>query len=194
MKFSNNSLRIKGFLIVLSVVFLAVNLIVFQDVASAEDDDDAEEKQEDLIKNIGLSALILFTMGFPYIILFQIVKLFMKLPKENERAQSAKKAYLKFFKLVRKPLLYIHYAAGFSALVLLLYHGINFTFKDAERGIVGWTTASLLSFYVISGLLIKLKIKSLTSAKKLKKVLGTIHRSLILIIIAFSLHIVHIVS
>ena len=152
------------------------------------------EWEDDDIKNLGVAALGLFSLGLIYVFFFQIMRLTLKLNKEKERNVVFKANYQKFFKVVRKPLQWLHYLAGTAAIVLLAIHGIGMLPEDNEKAVLGIVTGSFLAFYVLTGFIIKIILAKAKKAKKLKKYLFFIHRSLIVILIVLGIHIAHVAS
>lgn len=152
----------------------------------------AAEWEDDDVKNLGVAAFGLFAISLMYVFFFQIMRLTLKLNKEKERNVKFKEGYMKFFKVVRKPLQWVHYLAGGTAIVLLAIHGIGMLPEDNEQAVLGIVTGSFLAFYILTGLIIKVVLAKAKRAKKLKKYLFFIHRSLILIFIVLAIHIAHV--
>lgn len=154
----------------------------------------ADEWEDDNVKNLGVAALSLFSISLIYVFFFQILRLTMKLNKDKERNVKFKENYQKFFKGVRRPLQWLHYLAGATAIVLLAIHGIGMLPEDNEKAVLGIITGSFLAFYVLSGFVIKVILAKAKKAKNLKKYLFFVHRSIIVIFIVLAIHIAHVAS
>lgn len=178
-----NYIFVFAFLIVLSIA-------IPSSVVCA--DDDEGEDGEDQAKNLGEIAFALFAVACVYIAVYQIFILSRKLPKDNERADNIKKKIGEFHKLVKKPLSLLHYGAATAAIILLWMHGSALIGEDNEMAAIGLTTASLLTFFVISGLVIKLTRGKGKVAITLKKILYKIHTNLIIFLIVLVPHLIHI--
>ncbi len=120
------------------------------------------------------------------------MRITLKLNKEKERTNKFKKGYLKFFNVVRKPLQWAHYLAGTAGIVLIGIHGIGLLSEDDGQAVRGIITGVFLAFYVLTGLIIKVFLAKVKRARKLKKVLFFIHRSVVLILIVLGIHIAHV--
>jgi hypothetical protein len=179
----------RGYILLAISVFLVISASFMKfGVAEEEDDEDDDDKAKDL----GVAAFGLFGISLIYPFFFQIQRLTMKLNKDKERNNKIKKGYQKFMKVVRKPLQWIHYLAGLSAIVLLGIHGIGMLPEDNEQALLGIITGSFLLFYVLSGIILKVILPKIKKVTKLKKALFAIHRSLILIIIVLGIHLAHV--
>lgn len=190
MKNQNTNTKFVKFLLIFTV-FLLISAS-FMKIGFAEDDEDDEDDDEDRAKNLGVAAFGLFGISLIYVLLFQIMRLTMKLNKDKERNVKFKEGYLKFFKVVRKPLQWVHYLTGGTAIVLLAIHGLGMLPEDNTQAVLGIITGSFLAFYALTGVIIKVVLARAKRAKKLKKYLLIIHRSIILIFIVLAIHIAHV--
>jgi len=187
---NTNTKIIKFFLIFTVILLISAS---FMKIGFAEDDeDDEDDDDEDRAKNLGVAAFGLFGISLIYVFLFQIMLLTMKLNKDKERNVKFKERYMKFFKVVRKPLQWVHYLTGGTAIVLLAIHGLGMLPEDNTQAVLGIITGSFLAFYALTGVIIKVVLAKAKRAKKLKKYLFIIHRSLILIFIVLAIHIAHV--
>ncbi len=177
-------------IIVVFSIFLLISASLMK-LSTAEED---EEDDDDKTKNLGVAAFGLFGISLIYVFFFQIMRLVMKLNKEKERNAKIKDSYMKFFKVVRKPLQWLHYLAGGTAIILLGIHGLGMLPEDNEKAVLGIITGSFLAFYVLTGIFIKLILPKMKRAKNIRKYLFFIHRSLLLVIIVFGIHLAHVAS
>ncbi|MHA1109901.1 MAG: hypothetical protein ACTSRE_02275 [Promethearchaeota archaeon] len=152
------------------------------------------EWEDDTIKNLGVAAFALFAISLVYVFFSQIMRFTMKLNKEKERNVKFKENYLKFFKVIRKPLLIVHYLASTTAIILLAIHGISMLPENNEQAVLGIITGSFLAFYIITGIIMKFILPKLKKAKNIRKYMYFIHRSLIVILIVLAIHIAHVAS
>ncbi|MHA2309492.1 MAG: hypothetical protein ACXABJ_09465, partial [Candidatus Heimdallarchaeaceae archaeon] len=72
-------------------------------------------------------------------------------------------------------------------------HGIYLSTKDETLVAIGWVTAAFYIFYVLSGIIIWLKIKPFWNFKKAMKIMNKIHRSVILFSSIVIIHIIHVI-
>ncbi len=178
----------KNIFLSLFFIFL-LSISISSSYARAEDEDD---DGEDNAKDLGEIAFALFAVACIYIAVYQIFILSRKLPKDNERAEQIKKKIGDFHKLVKKPLSLLHYGAASAAIIFLWIHGSALIGEDNSMAAIGLTTASLLTFFVLSGLIIKLTHGKGKVAITLKKVLYKIHTNLIIFLVVLIPHLIHI--
>ena len=179
-------------LLILFVIVLIIQNSVISVVADDEDDEDEEDDDfEDISENLAWASVGLFVVSSVYVLLYQAFRITRKFSDEGNMSEF-KNNYRNFFLKIRKPLLYIHYIAGLAALVTLLIHGILLTKGDDEPIAVGWATAGIYIFYILTGVILWLKVKPLWSWRKVRKSLLYIHRSLLLFAIVIIIHIVHV--
>jgi hypothetical protein len=176
-------------LILLGMMFLLLAISLSSSVAYAEDDGEGEHEGEG---ELGTTAFAIFGVCCIYIIVYQIFILSRKLPKEDERSEKLKKSIGDFHKIVRKPLSLLHYIAGTIAIVILWIHGLSLIGEEGAQVVYGVTTASLLTFFVVSGLIIKLMPGKSKVVIGLKKILRKIHTNLIFFLIVLAPHLIHI--
>lgn len=175
-------------LLMLILVLVISNLIVN---VLADDDEEDDDDDEDLASDLGWASVGLLVVSSIYIFLYQGFKITRKFSDEGSFA-GTKENYRKFFVAVRKPFLYIHYASGFAALVLLLIHGALLTKQDIEPVAVGWASGAIYIFYILTGIILWWKIKPFWSSKKSRKALLWLHRSLLIFAVGIIIHIVHV--
>ena len=63
----------------------------------------------------------------------------------------------------------------------------------ADATIAITTLAAIFLFYIVTGVIIKLKLKPLWTSKRARKVLNTLHRILLFFLAIIAVHIVHII-
>lgn len=178
----------------LSFILLTVFLIVFLfiSVSYAQEEDEEDEKDKGMAQAFGWVAVGLFGTSILYVIFYQIFMNSRKILPKNEKFEKRRDRIKNVFLKVRKPLRTLHYFAGIIAIGILFTHGISLIDKEAEKVIIGLTTASMYLFYVISGIMIKVVLKKTKKGLKLKKLLFKIHTSLLLILLIGSIHLIHI--
>lgn len=176
--------------VVLILVIFALGLICVSSIAVAEDEEDDDFK--DRAKNLGIVAIGLFSVSIIYVFFYQTFinskRILPKNDKFDERRAKIQKTFLK----VKKPLSFLHYFAGFTAIILLVIHGTSLIGEDNIKAILGLTTASIYLFFGTTGIIIKVVLKKLKRLKKLRRNLFKIHTNLIIFIFILSVHIVHI--
>ncbi len=171
-----------------------------QILVQADDDEDEEDDdngigliEDDLAKDIGYITIGLFGAGMLNIIALYIYKFTRRFLDDEGRSGKIKnftrEAYLK----TRKPLNYLHYLLTLGGTTIILLHGIEFIRKEQEVGVFGWVATAIFLFYILTGTIIKLKLKPLWTSKKTRKILNTLHRSLLVFLAVIAVHIVHII-
>ena len=181
------------FLIIFSFFALAINSQSAIQYTTQEDEEDEEDDDDDdgddLSKALGLTAIILFGVVISKALIFFIFKFTRKLDDTKESNITFKKNMKIFFMKTRKPLQWIHYIAGSTALILLFIHGFLLRTKSLPRTIQGILTAIILTFYVFSGIIAKFKL--FKESKKFKKLINTIHRNFPFFIFIIIFHLIH---
>ena len=157
--------------------------------ANGEEED---EDGDDFAKDLGIVAIALFVASVVNVGILYLYKLSRKFITEESSAYGINEATRNFYLKTRKPLNFIHYFIGLAAVTVLFIHGIKLTQKDDETVILGWITAGVYIFYILTGLILKLKIKPIWNSKKIVRILSKIHRSMILFIGIILTHIVHV--
>ncbi len=185
-RYSSNLVR--QFLLSSLVVFITILLISSSSI-TADDDDEGDDDDEDLSRDLGWASVSLFVVSSIYIGFYQIYRVTRFLTKEGNQGEI-RKAIMNVFLKVRKPLLYIHYFAGLAALIVILIHGIILT-NDNTYSKIGWATAGVYLFYILTGILLWFKIISPKRNLKFRKAVLWIHRSLLLFAIVIAIHIIH---
>jgi hypothetical protein len=179
-------LAIFGLVLVLVILLVSSTSIVADD---DDDDDEDDDELEDISKSLGWASVGLFAVSIIYIVLYQTFKLTRRISDES-RLINFKTNYGTFFRKIRKPFLYIHYISGLLALGVLLVHGIILT-KDDTEAVIGWVTAGVYIFYILTGLVLWFKIIPPKRKPKFWKAVLYIHRSLLLFVIIIVIHIIH---
>jgi hypothetical protein len=181
----------------LFILILVISISQIQSTYAQEDEEDEEDEEdddEDFAKDLGYVSIGLFVVSGITIIIYFTNKYSRRLLKgEEAKTQETRDWISKNFRKIRKPLNYIHYLVGFGALTVLLIHGIYLSAKDEALVVIGWITTAFYSFYVLSGLIIWLKIKPFWNFKKAMKIMNKIHRSFILFIGIVVIHIIHVI-
>ncbi len=188
----SSSLRFISLLLVLFVIFLILQNSITNVHAEDDDEDDEDDDFEDVSKDLGWAAIGLLAVNSIYVLFSKAFRITRKFSDEGKFAavkSNTRATYLK----VRKPLQIVHGISGFAALVVLLIHGVVLTDQDFEAVALGWASAAILIFYISTGIILMFKLKPFWTAKKVRKALLFLHRSLILLVLIFILHIVHIV-
>lgn len=180
---------LKLFLIsmIITLVFTSVSLTA---VANGGDEDD---DFKDRAKNFGVAAIGLFSVSIIYVVFYQTFINSKKILPQNDKFEARRAKIQKLFLKVKKPLSLIHYFAGFTAIILVVIHGLSLIGEGNIKAYLGLTTASFYLFFVILGITIKVVLKKLKRPKKLRRTLFKVHTSLIIFVVIISLHVVHIV-
>lgn len=161
-----------------------------------EDEEDEEDESggddgDDLPKALGLTAIILFGLVVSKALVFFINKYVRKLPDTTDSRMKFKNNTKTFFLKTRPVLRNIHYIAAPIALVLLYIHGLSLIEKSPPRTINGIITAVILTLYVLTGMIAKMKMKPFFNSKKWKKWIIKLHRSLPIFAFFTVFHIIH---
>jgi magnesium-transporting ATPase (P-type) len=182
--------KIWQILFFVAVLSLTILLLISVSVSADDDEDDEEDDDnEDLSSSLGWASVGLFVVSAIYIVFYQSFKLTRRISEES-RLANLKTNYGNFFRKIRKPFLYIHYISGLLALGVLIVHGILLTDNDTSA-LIGWVTAGVYIFYILTGIVLWFKIISPKKTPKLRKAVLYIHRSLILYVLIVVIHIIH---
>jgi len=172
----------------LYISFILISVLLVSSLAIADEDED----NDDFAKNLGYIAIGLFVISVINIGILYVYRFSRKFFKEVSELNGIKETTRNFYLKTRKPLNYVHYFVGLAAVSVLIIHGINLTLKNSETVIIGWIAAGVYIFYILTGLIIKLKIKPIWKSKKTIRILNKIHQSIILFISIIIIHIVHV--
>ncbi|NHJ46568.1 MAG: hypothetical protein FK733_02155 [Asgard group archaeon] len=185
---NRNKKQLAFIALILALAILLISTVnIYAD--DDEDEEDDDDDLEDLSSDLGWASVGLFVVSTIYILFYQFFKLTRRISDEGKLA-NFKTGYGNFFRKIRKPLLYIHYISGLLALGVLLVHGILLTNDDSEA-VIGWVTAGVYIFYILTGIVLWFKIIPPKKTPKLRKVVLFIHRSLILFVLIVVIHIIH---
>ncbi len=183
--------------ILLLGIIISFSLCLTTDAKNPEDPEDpkdpSDDDGEDFAKDLAYVSIGLFATSAVTISIYFTNKYSRKLLKGEGKPQEVKKRITKTFLKIRKPLSYIHYIVGFGALTVLFIHGIYLSTKDETLVAIGWVTASIYIYYVVSGMIIWLKIKPIWNYKKAIRIMNKIHRSFILFASIVIIHIIHVI-
>lgn len=141
-------------ILILLVLFVTILIVQTSTVQVRADDDESKS----ISNSLAWASVGLFVISSIYILFYQTFCITRNFSDEGNFSKL-KNNYRIFFLKIRKPFLYIHYMAGFFALVTLLTHGILLTSGDEEPVAVGWATGAIYIFYILTGLILWLKIK-----------------------------------
>jgi hypothetical protein len=163
--------------------------------AQEDDGDEGDDDKEDLGKIFGLIGIVLLGTGLLKLIPIYGSRIERKYVKKHPEKNN-KRYFIRLQKKMRKPLKYLHYYCMTLSFPLLLFHGITF-FNDwnVER-IIGRITFSFHALFMIAGLFLWQKwniFKDPAKKKKFRRYLYKFHRSLISLLIVFTLHFLHII-
>ena len=175
------------------VVSIFILLVLFSSHSTIADDDEDNGNgfiTGDSAKDIGYVAIGLFVAGMANVVVHYIFKFSQKL--NNEGKSGKVKFFIRDFYLKsRKPLNWLHYIFTSSATTIIIVHGIRFINKEEEIGIFGWIATGFFLLYILTGIIIKLKIKPFWKNKIFRNTVNFLHKNLLIIIVVISLHIVH---
>ena len=172
---------------IITLVFTSVSL------TAVANDGDEDDDFKDRAKNFGVAAIGLFSVSIIYVVFYQTFINSKKILPQNDKFEARRAKIQKLFLKVKKPLSLIHYFAGFTAIILVVIHGLSLIGEGNIKAYLGLTTASFYLFFVILGIIIKVVLKKLKRPKKLRRTLFKVHTSLIIFVVIISLHVVHIV-
>ena len=186
----------KSLLIIITATIIGLSLFLVYCPIQADDENSEDDGigliGEDLAKDIGPIAIALFGAGMLNVFVLYIYKLSRRFLKEEGISGKIKNFTRETHLKSRKPLNYLHYLLTLSATTIIILHGIEFMRKDDEVGIFGWISVGIFLLYIISGLIIKLKLKPFWTSRTTKNVLNKLHRSLLIFFVVIIIHAVHI--
>jgi hypothetical protein len=146
----------------------------------------------DLAEKLGWVAVGLIFLVIIHVFFYQFFiksrKILPKNDKFENRLNKIKNLYMK----VKKPLSFLHYIAAFTAIIIVLLHGIPLIGNEAEKVIPGLIAGISYFIYLIIGILIKAVLRKSKRVMKLKKFLFKIHTHLIMFLIVGLISIIHI--
>ena len=181
----------KRILISTGIAFILVISIGFSFNSSADDDNNGDD--DDFVKDLAYVSIGLFVATAVTISVYMTNKYSRRFLGDEGKPKEVKEGIGQIYRKIRKPLNYIHYFVGFAALTTLLIHGIRFSNKDEKLVAIGWVTTAVYIFYILSGLVIWLKIRPIWNSKITIRIINKIHRSFILFIGIVVLHLIHVV-
>lgn len=188
--------RKSKFLYLLFFSLLSISLILALSYIQAKDDDDNDDGigliGDDLAKDIGTIAIGLFAAGMLNVIVLFVYKFTRKFLNDEGKTGKIKRTTREVYLKTRKPLNYLHYLLTLAATTIIILHGIEFIKKEQEVGIFGWVAVGIFLFYIVTGAIIKLKIKPFWTSKRGRKILNKLHRSLLILLAVIAVHIVHV--
>ncbi len=175
---------------------LSISMILSLSYVQADDDNGYNDGigliGDDLAKDIGAIAIGLFAAGMINVIVLFVYKFTRKFLNDEEKTGKIKNVTQKVYLKTKKPLNYLHYLLTLAATTIIILHGIEFIKKEQEVGIFGWVAVAIFLFYILTGAIIKLKIKPLWKSKRGHKILNKLHRSLLIFLAVIAVHIVHV--
>jgi hypothetical protein len=174
------------------ILFIFILIFTINPLVLADEEEEDEEDGEGFAKDLGIVAIALFVASIINVGILYLYRFSRKFITEESSAIGIRETTRNFYLKTRKPLNFIHYFVGLAAVTVLIIHGIKLTQKDDETVILGWITAGVYVFYILTGLILKLKIKPIWNSKKIVRFLNIIHRSMILFIGIIIAHIVHV--
>ncbi len=187
--------RKNKFLYLLFFSLLSISLILALSYTQAKDDDDDEGIGligGDLAKDIGLIAIGLFAAGLINVLVLYIYKFTRKFLNDEGKTGKIKSVTRKVYLKTRKPLNYLHYLLPLAATTIIILHGVEFIKKEQEVGIFGWVAVAIFLFFILTGTIIKLRIKPLWTSKRARKILRKLHGNPLIILAVIAVHIVHV--
>ena len=180
--------------IILMLSLIAIIALSRPLISNVFADDNDEDENDDEGGELGTVAIGLFAFSTVNIIALYIFRFSKKFfSGEDEKNAERRKKIVIFYQKIRKPLNYIHYVSGLAALIVLFIHGIQLTSSDDFEIIIGWIVAGIYVLYILTGLVIWLKIKPFWSNNTSKKWLNRFHRSIIFFATVIIVHIIHVV-
>jgi len=186
--------RKNKFLYLLFFSLLSISLILAPSYTQAEDDDDDGIGLigDDLAKDIGAIAIGLFAAGMLNVVVLFVYKFIRKFLNDEGRSGKIKNFTRKVYLKTRKPLNYLHYLLTLAATTIIILHGIEFIQKEQEIGIFGWVAVAIFLLFILTGAIIKLRIKPLWTSKRARKILKKLHGNPLIILAVIVVHIVHV--
>lgn len=176
------------------IVLWLLTLLILTQLISTSLANGGDDDVEDLAKVLGWAAVGLISVAILYVIFYQLFlhsrKILPKNYKFEKRRDNIKKVYMK----VKKPLSLLHYFTAFTAIIILLIHGISLIeIEGGEEAVIGLVAGSIYIFYIIMGFLIKVILRKSKKGIKIRKFLFKAHTNLIIFTIVGIITIVHIV-
>jgi len=192
MKLANKQKTTKLLLIMFSIFVIAFIISDQTHVLADDDDDGIGLIEDDLAKDIGTIAIGLFAAGMLNVIVLFVYKFTRRFLDDEGKSGKIKNFTREVYLKTRKPLNYLHYLLTLGATTIIILHGIEFIRKEQEVGIFGWVAVAIFLFYILTGAIIKLRIKPLWASKKARKWINRLHRSLLIFLAVIAVHIVHV--
>ena len=163
----------------LLILIIAV-LLLSSMIAQADDDDDDDDNgigfiEDDTAKDIGYVAIGLYAAGMLNVAMLHAFKISRKLLSEEGVSGKIRNFTRETYLKTRKPLNWLHYILTFSATTIIFLHGLRFLNKDEEVGVIGWVATGIFLLYIVTGIIIKLKIKPFWFSKTVRKVIKLLH-------------------
>ena len=184
-------LQYRRIIYILIIVFSI--LLITSVVVKADDDDDDGTGfiDGDTAQDIGYIAIGLFAAGMINVVILYSFKLSRKLLGEEGVSGKVRNFTRETYLKTRKPLNWLHYILTFSATTIIFLHGLRFINKDDEVGVFGWIATGIFILYIVTGLILKLRVKPFWLSKTARKIVNILHRNLIIIIGVIVVHVVH---
>ncbi len=180
----------------LLLVILGVTLLLITSNTVLGDDDEDDDGigfiDSDTAKDIGYVAIGLIGAGMINVILLDIFKISRKLLSEEGVSGKVRNFTRESYLKTRKPLNWLHYIFTLSATTIIFLHGLRFLNKEEEIGVLGWIATGIFLLYILTGVIIKLKVKPFMSSKIARRVLNLLHRNLLIFIGVIIIHVIHI--
>jgi len=185
--------RKNKFLYLLFFSLLSISLVLAPSYIQADDDDDGIGLiGDDLAKDIGLIAIGLFAVGMINVVVLYVYKFTRKFLNDEGKTGKIRSVTRKVYLKTRKPLNYLHYLLPLAATTIIILHGVEFIKKEQEVGIFGWVAVAIFLFFILTGAIIKLRIKPLWTSKRARKTLIKLHGNPLIFLAVIAVHIVHI--
>lgn len=180
------------------IIFFSLLIIFSASVYKISADDDEEEDDNgigfidsDTAEDIGYISIGLFAAGMLNVIVLYIFKFTRKFLDDEGKSGKVKNFTKEFYMKTREPLNWLHYLSTLAATTIIILHGLRFLNKEEEMGIIGWVTTGLFLLYIITGIIIKIRIKPIWSRKVARKTLNILHKNLIIFMGIVVLHLAH---
>lgn len=180
------------------IIVLLIVLIFSQFISTsiAQEGGEGNEGEGGIARNFGWVSVGLVVISLLYVLFYKSFIISRKIfPKKILFFKGIRDFIRDIFIKVRKPLLVLHYVGGIAALIFLFIHGLTILGYEAQSTIlIGWITAYIYLYYVITGILIKTVFRKVKKYIKLKRFLTKLHNNLIFLIIIGLIHIAHLAS
>ena len=176
---------------------MSISLILALSYTQAKDDDDDDDEGigligDDLAKDIGTIAIGLFAAGMINVVVLYVYKFTRKYLNDEGKSGKIKKITRNVYLKTRKPLNYLHYLLPLAATTIIILHGIEFIKKDQEIGIFGWVAVAIFLFFILTGAIIKLRIKPFWTSKRGRNILRKLHGNILILLAVIAVHVVHV--